>query len=46
MVLDSKEQQALLLEILKAMTVPGAALEQVYALKKAIEAAQVTARHE
>lgn len=41
MVLDKKEHQAFLLELIKQMTFPGQVLETAYEVKKAVETAQV-----
>jgi hypothetical protein len=41
MVLDSIEQKELLLQIFGVINVPGSRLEEFYALKKAVENAEI-----
>lgn len=41
MILDSKEQKQLLLDLVNSSTVPGSAIEQIYLLKQAILGAKI-----
>lgn len=41
MILDSKQQQTFLLEMLKAANIPGAIIDVAYTIKQAIEQAQI-----
>lgn len=41
MILDSEKQKSMLLELINAATYPGIAIDDVYALKKAIQEAEI-----